>query len=242
MNRRPLTRSYAVANLEGMQLPITVPARHRMQHHGPNNTQPGDEDKPGAPKGPEHGQPGENSEPGKTKDTTVVKGTANHANKVALHEPTVVNCRKVVPSTRSPLPLRAKRPLHPGAPDMVKPKRTSAQVTAAAERRAVLQHQADELEQQKIDKLAEIELEEELAEEDEKRTAVRKQDHIGSLDNAEDVIMQSEDEGSKGTGLPEEIYELSLSEKDAQAVKGRKVIPKKSQVCFSFRCRRGSNY
>jgi hypothetical protein len=113
---------------------------------------------------------------------------------------------------------------------MVKPKRTSAEVTAAAERKAALQRQADELEQKKIDTLAEMELEEELAEEEEERTVVREQAHTDSLDDTEDVIMQFEDEEHKGTG--DEISEFSTSEQDAQAVKAKNVVPKKqSQVC-----------
>jgi hypothetical protein len=129
------------------------------------------------PKGPELSQPGENSgQPGeshcKTADPTVhnSEDVAKGANEMTMRKPTVVN-RKVVPP-RSPLPSRAKQPLHPGAPDMMKPKRTSAEVTAAAERRAILQCPADELEQRKIDMLAEMELDKELAEEEEECTTV----------------------------------------------------------------------
>jgi hypothetical protein len=239
MSSRRLTRSYAVANLEGMQLPIAVPAKHRKQSHNSNNN----EDVLATPEGPEPGQPGESSgQPGeshcKTADPTVrdSEDVAKGVNEMTMRKPTVVN-RKVVPP-RSPLPSRAKRPLHPGAPDMAKPKRTSAEVTAAAERRAILQRQADELEQRKIDTLAdsaEMELDEELAEEEEERTTVRMQAHADSLDDTEDVIMQFEDEDGKGTST-EEIFELSTSEEDAQprTVKGKNVVPKKTQVSFFF--------
>jgi hypothetical protein len=107
---------------------------------------------------------------------------------------------------------------------MVKPKRTSAQVTAAAERKAALQRQADELEQKKIDTLAEIELEEELAEEEEERTLVRRPAHTDSLDDAEDVIMQFEDEERKS---PEGISEFSVSEEGPQTAKGKNVVRRK---------------
>jgi len=55
---------------------------------------------------------------------------------------------------------------------MAKPKQTSAEVTAATKRKAALQHQADELEQKKIDTLAKMELEEELVQEEEECTVV----------------------------------------------------------------------
>jgi hypothetical protein len=106
--------------------------------------------------------------------------------------------------------LRAKWAVHPGAPDMAKPKWTSIEVNAAAEWKAILQRQADELEQKKIDTLAEIKLEEELAEEEAESIVVRKQAHADSFNDAEDVIMQSEleDEESKDSKVFESLAYL----------------------------------
>jgi response regulator of citrate/malate metabolism len=112
---------------------------------------------------------------------------------------------------------------------MVKTKRTSEEVTAATERKAALQRQADELEQKRIDTLVEMELEEE----EEERTVVRKLAHADSLDDVEDVVMQSEDEEDKGTSVTEEIVEFSASEEEAKVVKAKTIAPKKkSQVCL----------
>ena len=228
MSRPHLTRSHAATNLADMQSQIAVPAKHRKRSRNANDTGSDNEDTLDAPENPEHGQPAEESELGKIVAPPVGKDAANSATGMTTRKLGVVN-RKVVPR-RSPLPSRATQPVHPGAPDMVKPKRTSAEVTAAAERKVALQHQADELEQKKIDMLAEMELEEELAEEEEERTVVREQAHTDSLDDTEDVIMQFEDEEHKGTG--DEISEFSTSERDAQAVKAKNVVPKKqSQVC-----------
>jgi hypothetical protein len=234
-----LTRSYAVTNLEDMQPAVAVPAKHRKLPRNANDTESDNEASTlGALKVPEHGQPAEVSELSETVAPSVGKDVANSGTGMTMRKPGVVN-RKVVPP-RSPLPSRATRPVHPGAPDMVKSKRTSAEVTAAAERKAALQRQADELEQKKIDTLAEIELEEELAEEEEERTMVRKQAHTNSLDDAEDIIMEFEDEVNKGASITEEISEFSSSEKDPKAVKA-KTVPKQSQVCF-FSCCRCNKY
>jgi hypothetical protein len=232
MSRR-LTRSYAAANLEDMQPAIALPARLRKRPRPRNaNDTESDGDTLDTPsENPERDQPAEHGELGKTVAPPVGKDAADSANGVTKRQSTALN-RKIVPP-RSPLPSRATRPIHPGAPDMVKPKRTSAEVTAAAERKAVLQCQADELEQKRIDTLAEMELEEELAEEEAERTVVRTQAHADSLDDAEDVIMQSEDEENKCPSVPEEIFELSTSEEDAQAAKARVVPKKRSQVSSS---------
>lgn len=210
-----------------MQPAIALPAKHRKRPrpHNANDTE-SDGDTMDTPKNLECGQSPKHGELGKIEAPLVGKDAADSANAVTIRQPMVVN-RKIVPR-RSPLPSRATRPVHPGAPDMAKPKRTSAEVTAAAERKAVLQHQADELEQKKIDTLAEMELDEELAEEEAERTVVKNWANADSLDDAEDVLMQSGDEESEGLSVTEEIFELSTSE-EAKA----KVVSKRSKVSSS---------
>jgi hypothetical protein len=237
MSWRCLTRSYAIANLEDIQPTNAVPAKLQRQTRNPNDTESDDEIVSGTPLrvDPEHGQPTADSKLDETVIPSGGKDAADGVNRAAARKPTVGG-RKVVPA-RSPLPSIATRPVHPGAPDMVKPRRTSTEVTAAAKRKAVLQHQVDELEQKKIDTLAEMVFEEELADEEEERTVVRHQAHADSLDNAEDIVMQSEDEDSIGTSDTEEIFELSTSESEgkSQTLKAKKVIhkPERSQVCSS---------
>jgi hypothetical protein len=88
---------------------------------------------------------------------------------------------------------QTNRNTHPGIIAALKPKRSSAEVAAAAKRKANLQRQANELEQRQIETLAEMELQEELDEEAEEYFVVRKWAEASSLDNAEDVEMQPED-------------------------------------------------
>jgi hypothetical protein len=123
-----------------------------------------------------------------------------------------------------------KRVVNPGAPDMVKPKRTSAEVTAVAKRKATLQRQADKLEQQRIDTLAEMELEEELDDVEAERNVVRKLAHTDSLDDIEDVVMQP------ATDIISE-FSLSTSEDDEARLPAPKISRKKPRVCFFGCCR-----
>ncbi|KAF8480609.1 hypothetical protein F5888DRAFT_1825718 [Russula emetica] len=233
MSRRPLTRSNAVANLKDIQPTAIMPPRLRRQTLNPDDTESDNEiAASGTPLGPnlEHGQPAADNELDGTVAPPQGTSAADSANRVAVRQPTLVN-RKVVPP-RSPLPSRATRPVHPGAPDMSKPRRTSTEVTAGAKRKAALQLQVNELEQKKIDTLAAMEVEEELADEEEERTVVRQQAQSDGLDNTKDVFMQSEDDenaGGKSDSDAEEILELSTSEEDPQTLKAKKVLHRRSQ-------------
>ncbi|KAF8493028.1 hypothetical protein F5888DRAFT_1806464 [Russula emetica] len=233
MSRRPLTRSNAVANLKDIQPTAIMPPRLRRQTLNPDDTESDNEiAASGTPLGPnlEHGQPAADNELDGTVAPPQGTSAADSANRVAMRQPTLVN-RKVVPP-RSPLPSRATRPVHPGAPDMSKPRRTSTEVTAGTKRKAALQLQVNELEQKKIDTLAAMEVEEELADEEEERTVVRQQAQSDGLDNTKDVFMQSEDDenaGGKSDSDAEEILELSTSEEDPQTLKAKKVLHRRSQ-------------
>ncbi|KAF8491607.1 hypothetical protein F5888DRAFT_1807345 [Russula emetica] len=77
-----------------------------------------------------------------------------------------------------------------------------------------------------------MEVEEELADEEEERTVVRQQAQSDGLDNTKDVFMQSEDDenaGGKSDSDAEEILELSTSEEDPQTLKAKKVLHRRSQ-------------
>ncbi|KAF8488593.1 hypothetical protein F5888DRAFT_1809552 [Russula emetica] len=192
-----------------------MPPRLRRQTLNPDDTESDNEiAASGTPLGPnlEHGQPAADNELDGTVAPPQGTSAADSANRVAMCQPTLVN-RKVVPP-RSPLPSRATPPVHPGAPDMSKPRRTSTEVTAGAKRKAALQ------------------LQEELADEEEERTVVRQQAQSDGLDNTKDVFMQSEDDenaGGKSDSDAEEILELSTSEEDPQTLKAKKVLHRRSQ-------------
>jgi hypothetical protein len=114
-------------------------------------------------------------------------------------------------------------------------KQTSAEVTAAAEHKATLQCLANDLECQRIEMLAEMELEEELLEEQEQCTVVRKLGDSSGLDNVEDVAMQSEDGvGGDPTFVEGKIeVESEANSEDNKAIAGKKAVPKGKQgVCW----------
>ena len=88
--------------------------------------------------------------------------------------------------------------------------------------KADLQQQADELEQRRIETLAEMELQEELNEEAEEYSVVRKR-----LDD-EDVEMQPGDGEGKGA------YVGELSKEDHEMDGEGKVVPKRKQVYIFY--------
>jgi hypothetical protein len=216
MSRR-LTRTYAIANLEGV-LPLAAAQASDMETEDEDalDTRKGSKRRPSAA------------------DGELVKTAAHPA---GARKPTVVN-GKVIPP-RSPLPARAKRPLNPGAPDMAKTKRTSAEVSAATERKAALQCQADKLQRQRIETLAMMELDEELEEEEEERMVVRKRAYAGSLHDVDDITTQSDDGEGMGTSIAEGMSECGATEEDDHVVKEtNRAAPKPRQVCFFLqRCR-----
>ena len=101
-----------------------------------------------------------------------------------------------------------------------KAKRTSAEVTATAEHKALLQKQIAELEQQHIETLDEMELQEELDEEAEERSVVRKAALASSLDGAEDVDMWSKDDMGM---VPVDNEMVSKDKQDGVAPKPKQV-------------------
>ena len=72
------------------------------------------------------------------------------------------------------LPTRINRVINPGAPDKPGTRRTSAQVAAEKQRQVNLQCDLDALKQRQVQILAELELQLEMADEQEERDTVRK--------------------------------------------------------------------
>ncbi|KAJ6608233.1 hypothetical protein B0H10DRAFT_1691441, partial [Mycena sp. CBHHK59/15] len=74
---------------------------------------------------------------------------------------------------RSPLPGRAKRVVNPGAPDMPRPKRTSAEVSKAITEKALIQLRIAELEAEKVQMLAQMEIDEDEEAAEEEAQSIR---------------------------------------------------------------------
>jgi hypothetical protein len=249
-----LTCTYAIANLEGMRMPIIAPARVRRLARNAREAVPEGEGTLGTQLGPTlttHGQPAAEDGPAETgpphENGPAVTGPPHEdANVVdSPAEATVPNraraARRVkVVLPRSPLPVRAKRSANPRAPDMARPKRTPGEVKAAALLKASLQRQAEDLEKRRIESVAEMEVEEEFEKEEEKRTVVRKFTHASSPKGIKDNAMLSDDEDIEdnmmqvvddGDNWLADSEVTGSSGSDNEEANGGKVATTNCQVC-----------
>jgi hypothetical protein len=90
---------------------------------------------------------------------------------------------KIVPP-RSPLPAR-RRALHPGAPDMVRPRRSHAQVAAEKKQAEGRKHDAKKLAQRNIDTLAQMGIQQKIDDEEEEARVIEKLSDIEMVENPE---------------------------------------------------------
>ena len=224
---RRLTRSYAVANLEDEPVTISKPMKEKKRKRtGDDTASEGDDtlEVPQSPPRPKRGRP-----PAKKKATETVPevGEASASGDTGAKDPKPITFRGKTMPLRSPQPSRMNRNTHLGIIAQPKPKRTSAEVAAIAERKADLQRQADEFERKRIELLAEMEIQEEFDDEAEERSVVRKRAEASSLDGVEDVEMESKD-GEDTDAPTAETNAGVLSGDDVSA--GEKVAPKRKQV------------
>jgi len=154
--------------------------------------------------------------------------------------PKAITVRGKVLPPRSPQPARTNRNNHPGMVAMPRAKRTSAEVDAFEKRKADLRHQADELERQQIETLAEMELQEELDEAAEAQSVIKKLPDAGTIDDVEDVEMQSNDGEGTGASVAETGSEVASDEDESDSdepVVVKKSAPKAKKVrCLGPRC------
>jgi hypothetical protein len=224
MSRR-LIRTYAVANLGDVPDIIPASTREKKQKRTAADTESEGDDAlevDESPPKPKRGRPPGKAKAAKHAAPKGAIGTASSATTTPNPKPVTVRGKALPP--RSPLPARTNRNTHPGMVSKPRAKRTSAEVTAAAERKAALQRQADKLERQRIETLAEIELQEELQDEAEERSVIRKLADASSLDDAEDAEMQSED----GEGMEAPV---AMADNEATSEENEEsVAPKPKQV------------
>jgi hypothetical protein len=136
-------------------------------------------------------------------DIEATTGPASSFGAAKTHDPIPVMVRGKVLSQRSPLPGRTNRNTHPGLIDMPKTKRTRAEVTTAANRKAAIQRQVDELERQHIEALAEMEVQEELDDDTNENSLIRNLID----DDTEDVNMGSTDGKAIDAPSGSEVFE-----------------------------------
>ena len=108
-------------------------------------------------------------------------------------QPTAGNSSNQAKNTlppRSLLPHRTNRNIHPGKSSMPRPKRTSAEVAEAKAKEAELLRKLEELDKQKIEVLAEMEVDEEEKDIEEEETAIR---HLNDLQDSENESFTKDD-------------------------------------------------
>jgi hypothetical protein len=199
------------------------PAKMKRKHTADDTADEGD-NTPEGPQSPlkeKHGPPPVKKKAAKIVALKAGKPVSSYAR---TGDPKPLVWRGKVLPPRSPWVGWTNQNTHPDIIAASKPKRTSAEVAVAVKHKADLQRQANELEQRQIETLAEMKLQEELDEEAEEYSIVRKQAEASSLDNAEDIKMQPEDGEEKGSSVDEADIELS-DEDDEMEAEG-KVVPK----------------
>ena len=145
-----------------------------------------------------------------------------HAAGMETPKATIVRGRVFPP--RSPQPARRNRNTHPGLVAMPRTKRTSAEVNTFAKHKADLQQRAEDLDRQRIEALAKMGLQDELKEEAEAQSLIKRLDDASFIDN--DVEMRSKSSN--------ETHSKVASENDSdvdRAVAERKATPKGRKVC-----------
>ena len=135
---------------------------------------------------------------------------------------------------RSPLPGRTNRNTHPGLIVKPKTKRTTEEVTAAARRKADIQARVDELERQRVQAVAEMDLQQELDEEADNRSVVRHfaDTQVGDLDDDEAAFiceMNSYKMDQKVAYIPSDSEFEGMDEDEAHA--HRQATYPKLKVC-----------
>ena len=225
MKPRPLIRSYAIANLEAIPALTDTGIDTQEVEISEGDTEPvvpvkGKRGHPVGSKNKPKGAPA----PKKAK-------LADTDADMSLEKPLVE--KKVVASRSQP--ARQKRVVNPGAPDQKRPRRSGIEVKAAADRKEQLKKELKELNERKIQAMAEIEAQEEMEDEEEERLRARGIDV--TMDGVEDDDIQED------AGFVEDDEESKAE--DAQVLMEAKVnVPaKKSSVSSSFgvNCKGGTD-
>jgi hypothetical protein len=221
MKPRRLIRSYAIANLEAIPAPPDTGINTEEAETSEGDTEP---DVPAKKK---RGRPvGSKNKPNGAPAPKKAKLADTDAD-TSLGKPPVE--KKVVASRSQP--AREKRVVNPGAPDQKWPQWSGIEVKAAADRKEQLEKELKELNERKIQAMAEIEAQEEMEHEEE---------HLRA--SGVDVIIDGvEDDDIQPNGLEEEdagfVEDNEESEaEDPQALMKAKVKApaKKSSVSSLF--------
>jgi hypothetical protein len=222
MESRRLIRSYAIADLEAM--PALTDTGISTQEA---ETSDGDTE-PVIPVKGKRGRPvGSKNKPKGAPALKKAKLADTNAD-TSLEKPPVD--KKVVASRTQP--ARQKRVVNPGAPDQKRPRRSRIEVKAAADRKEQLKKELKELNERKIQAMAEIEAQEEMEDEEEER--LRASGIDVTMDGVEDDDVQPKDLEEEDAGFVEDDEESEAEDVQVLMKAKAKAPAKKSSVSSSF--------
>jgi hypothetical protein len=127
-------------------------------------------------------------------------------------------------------PFRKNQVADPAGPDRPRPIRTSVQVKAAAARKAQLELELKELNEQKVQAMAEMDAQEELKDEEEERTRTSAA-NTTSMDEVDDINEESSGK-ERENGRSDFVGDGEGSQEEGQLT--TKVFAKQSSVRSSF--------
>jgi hypothetical protein len=222
MKSRRLVRSYAIANLEA--IPALTDTGINVQEA---ETSEGDTE-PDIPVKGKRGRPvGSKNKPKGAPAPKKAKLADTDAD-TSLEKPPVE--KKVVASRSQP--ARQKRVLNPGAPDQKRSRRSGIEVKAAADRKEQLKNELKELNERKIQAMAEIEAQEEMEDEEEERLRASGVDV--TMDGVEDDGVQPTDLEEEDADFVEDDEESEVEDAEVPMKAKAKAPAKKSSVSSSF--------
>jgi len=229
MNTRRLTRTYAIANLETMdvdppladtQAPVTSKKRTAIEAEIS-----GGETEPEVPVKAKRGRPAGSKN--KPKVVQTVNDTGKRVDLLLERRPAVKNV-----ITR-PQPVRRTRVVDPAGPDRPRPKRSSVEVKAAAARKAQLQEELKELNERKIQAMAEMDVQEELEDEEEERQRTSHVANTASMDGVDDIEEFSD--GNQENPSSDFVADSEESQDQEEVVRAIMRAPaKRASVCSLF--------
>ena len=227
------TRAGAIVDDTGKAIVASARGKSWRQTHTILESEGGDNvEVPKNPEPPIHDQPS-----GKAMAANILAPTGGTEGASSVQGPKPVTARGKPLPQRSPLPGRTNRNTHPGLIVKPKTKRSTKEVTAAARRKVALQERVDDLERQRVQTIAEMDIQEERDEEAYDRSVVRHfadsqdvdLDEESSVDEeaAFRLMMSNVKMDQKVAYIPPSSESEGMEEDDAQVQVQSQVTPPK---------------
>lgn len=230
---RPLTRSYAVADLNNVGKVIEALDKFRKWKATDESVEAilSSGSEPSSPPKRKHGRPKGSKNKPKSNQPAESNKELDETD-IEMSPPIPPKAKRPSIAPHSPLPNHTNCVVNPGKPDAKRTKWTSAEVAVAAKQKEDLKKKVEELEKQQIQTLAEIELQEEMEAAEEESNAVYAQDDL--MDDEEVVPAQSENVFSTDKvpeALEPELVEINSNYGSDGKETVVKKAPAKKAVC-----------